>query len=200
MRAGAVLSCCGIGWSLRGPRAVGARQDLNAGIFEVSQVTGRRCRASGSAYGGDESIETCDRFPGPLPGAGDQRVLLDGGGIDWQDLLIEGPEGQESATPVVGTCRLVPACASGCRLTSGPAPSRCRAVPADAGAFRDIRACTEPASAVSVGGDDRRAVALSVMTCCGKKAIRASTKLPGKGAWARSGAWLSGRGLYHLIL
>jgi hypothetical protein len=53
--------------------------DLDAGIFEVRQVPGGECRALGSADGGDEGIEACDGFPGPLAGAGDLRVLLGGG-------------------------------------------------------------------------------------------------------------------------
>src|SRR5579872_5818283 len=75
------------------PSALFRVDDLNACPFEVRQVAGRQCRALGWADGGDESIETCDRFPGPFAGAGDQRVLLGGCGVNWQDLLIEGPEG-----------------------------------------------------------------------------------------------------------
>jgi hypothetical protein len=66
--------------------------DLDAGAIEVRQVASGKCRAAGTADGGDESVETSERLPGPLAGTGDDRVLLSGCGIDRQDLLIEGPE------------------------------------------------------------------------------------------------------------
>jgi hypothetical protein len=44
-------------------------------------------------------------------------------------------------------CLLVTEAIRTCRLTCGPAPSRCRAVPGSDGEFRDMRARTEPAAA-----------------------------------------------------
>jgi hypothetical protein len=74
---------------LRHPRV----DDLDAGAIEVRQVASGQCRPAGPANGGDESVETGERLPSPLAGTGDDRVLLSGGGIDRQDLLIKGAEG-----------------------------------------------------------------------------------------------------------
>ena len=67
--------------------------DLDAGAIEVKQVASGKYRAAGAADGGDKSVETSDRLPSSLAGTGDNRILLSGSCIDWQDLLIEGPEG-----------------------------------------------------------------------------------------------------------
>ena len=67
--------------------------DLDAGAIEVRQVASGKYRAAGAADGGDKSVETSDRLPSSLAGTGNNRVLLSSSCIDWQDLLIEGPEG-----------------------------------------------------------------------------------------------------------
>ena len=67
--------------------------DLDAGAVEVRQVASGKYRAAGAADGGDKSVETSDRLPSSLAGTGNNRVLLSSSCIDWQDLLIEGPEG-----------------------------------------------------------------------------------------------------------
>ena len=67
--------------------------DLDAGAIEVRQVASGKYRAAGAADGGDKSVETSDRLPSSLVGTGNNRVLLSSSCIDWQDLLIEGPEG-----------------------------------------------------------------------------------------------------------
>ena len=63
---------------------------LSAGAY--AQTTAGQCCPAGAANGGDESVETSERLPGPLAGTCDDRVMLSGCGIDRQDLLIEGPE------------------------------------------------------------------------------------------------------------
>jgi hypothetical protein len=53
-------------------------------------------------------------------------------------------------------CLLVTETVKKCRPTCGPALVWCRAVPADVGVFRDMRARTEPAATAGgvMSGDD----------------------------------------------
>ena len=98
-RTGAPDVLCAVPGPLGGGRRPSAAcgrprvNDLDAGAVEVRQVASGKYRAAGAADGGDKSVETSDRLPRSLAGTGNNRVLLSSSCIDWQDLLIEGPEG-----------------------------------------------------------------------------------------------------------